>query len=54
MIIEISEFPHKAKLMECCNECKSLKKKNCEVNPMVCKNFYNNNYEFIIEKAGDQ
>lgn len=54
MIIKLSDFPYQPKQMECCVECKSIKRKDCESNPMACKDFCINNYEFINEKAGVQ
>lgn len=50
MKVNLGEFPYQPLQMECCKECKGLRKKDCEPNPMNCTDFYIHNKEFIDEK----
>jgi hypothetical protein len=52
MKVPLKEFPYQPKQMPCCKECEGKRKKDCEPNPMECKDFYIHNLDFIQQKIG--
>jgi hypothetical protein len=54
MKVNLKEFPYQPKQLPCCTECAKKPKKDCEPNPMNCKDFYIFNMDFINSKLATE